>query len=529
MANHFDVIVIGSGFGGAVVACRLAEKGMKVLVLERGRRWEVKDYPRKPGDAWLYDATAPEKRNGWLDFRFFPNMVVAMGAGVGGGSLHFANVSAIPPKQRFDAGWPPEITYNELLPYYQKVGQMLNVQKIPFNQLTQRYHLMKEAAEKLGYADRLERIDITVAFDPDLDPNRPDPMNPKWSKKFTNAQGLEQGYCIHLGNCVVGCEVKAKNTLDLNYIPAAEKRGAEVRPMHVVKYLKPENNRYRVYFDCLENGRRISGSVTADKVVLAANSIGSTEILLRCRDDYKTLPKISRMLGQDWSCNGNFLTPAFYKDRAISPTHGPSITAVIPFLDGVIDGERFTIEEGGLPNFFGNYLKTLMAEGIKNRSYRKYKVVLDALSKLVSPDDPLDNIMPWFANGVDAGNGRLSLGRVWYAPFKKRLKLDWKLERSEKVFNTIVDMHKRLAEATGGKPWLSPTWTLFKDLITPHPLGGCKMGTSPENGVVDHRGQVFGYPNLYVACGAIIPQAIGLNPSRTIAAVAERVAALMEK
>src|SRR6185503_2654877 len=129
MPNNFDVIVIGSGFGGAVTACRLAEKGQRVLILERGRRWDPKGYPREPSDPWLYDQNNPEKQNGWLDFNLIGDakMTVVTGAGVGGGSLVYANVSAIPPEHTFEQGWPPEITFPDLLPHYQTVGKMLGV------------------------------------------------------------------------------------------------------------------------------------------------------------------------------------------------------------------------------------------------------------------------------------------------------------------------------------------------------------------------------------------------------------------
>ncbi len=141
--------------------------------------------------------------------------------------------------------------------------------------------------------------------------------------------------------------------------------------------------------------------------------------------------------------------------------------------------------------------------------------------------DPLGNLMPWFAQGIDAADGRLYLGRYWYAPWRRRLKLDWEIDRSEPVIKAIVDMHKRLAAATRGKTWVPPTWSILKNLVTPHPLGGCNMGTTAANGVVDQRGEVFGYPGLYVADGAIVPEAVGLNPSKTIAALAERIAELI--
>jgi cholesterol oxidase len=528
MPDMFDFIVIGSGFGGAVTACRLAEKGGKVLILERGRRWEVKDFPREPGDAWIYDPDEPHKQNGWLDFRIYDDMTIVVGAGVGGGSLHYANVSIMPPKQVFAKGWPPEITYDELKPYYDKVGLMLGVQTIPENQLTQRYKLVQEAAEKLGYGGRFRPVPLAVTFDPEWHYGLADPFNERHSKPWINDQGLEQGTCVHLGNCDLGCPVKAKNTLDLNYIARAEKCGAEVRPLHIVKFLEPEDGAYRVHFDRLEGGRRIPGIEVTRRVILAAGSLGSTEILLRCRDQYKTLPHLSRFLGYNWSSNGDFLTPAFYDDRKISPSQGPTISCAIDFLDGSVGDAQFFIEDGGLPDMLGNYLEEKAKGGIKKFRNRKYKILLKAIGEVLRMRDPLGHTMPWFAQGIDAADGRLYLGRPWYAPWKRKLKLNWDIDRSEAVINAIVNMHKRLAEATGGKPWVSPTWTILKNLITPHPLGGCNMGTTIDNGVVDHRGAVFGCPDLYVADGAIVPEAVGLNPSRTIAAVAERVAHLID-
>jgi cholesterol oxidase len=135
--------------------------------------------------------------------------------------------------------------------------------------------------------------------------------------------------------------------------------------------------------------------------------------------------------------------------------------------------------------------------------------------------------MPWFAQGRDAGDGTLMLRRRWRLFGTKRLHLDWDIARSKPTIDAIVDMHKRLAEATDGRPLVPPTWTWAKNLVTPHPLGGCNMGPSPERGVVDHKGEVFGYKNLYVVDGAIIPEAIGANPSKSIGALAERAAALI--
>ncbi|MDB5813012.1 MAG: choA [Rhodocyclales bacterium] len=522
--NNYDVIIIGSGFGGAVNACRLAEAGLKVLVLERGRRWTPESYPRGEGDAWMWDQSRPQSCNGWIDLRIMDDMTVAQGAGVGGGSLIYANISVEAKQDTFKSCWPEQITYEELKPYYERVGKMLDVQTLPENQLTERYKLMKEGAEKLGYGDRFRPLPLAVSFSQEFSYDRPDPFNDAHSVKFTNQFGVEQGTCVHCGNCDIGCQVKAKNTLDLNYIARAEQLGADVRPLHMVYNISQDRGRYMVHFHRIENGELVPGFETAERVILAAGSLGSTELLLRARDQYRTLPDLSSFLGRNWSSNGDFLTPSTYANREISPTHGPTITCAIDFLDGAVNGKEFFVEDGGFPNVLRDFLQA-GAKGAK----AKHRVLIKWLENLSGVKDPLGSVMPWFGQSMDASNGKLYLGRTWYAPWRRQLKLDWDVTRSEATVQAMVDMHIKLSEATGGDASVPFTWTLLKNLVTPHPLGGCSMGTTAEDGVVNHAGEVFGYPGLYVADGAIVPRAVGLNPSRTIAALAERIAGLIVK
>src|SRR5262245_42657071 len=202
----FDAIVIGSGFGGAVTACRLAESGRRVLVLERGRRWDPTTFPRRATDHWLWDQRHPEQRPGWLDIRIFPNMTVAQGAGVGGGSLVYANISCEAPARVFEVGWPPEITYSELKPHYDRVKTFMNVKKVPDGQWTPRMFLMKEAADQLGYAGRFEQLELAVTFDENWT-YHDFARGTAASVPRTNAQGATQGTCVHLGNCDIGCDV----------------------------------------------------------------------------------------------------------------------------------------------------------------------------------------------------------------------------------------------------------------------------------------------------------------------------------
>jgi cholesterol oxidase len=527
MSNEwFDVAVIGSGFGGAVMACRLAERGQRVVVLERGRRWQVEEYPREPGDAWLWDENCPERLNGWAELGFYDDMAVARGAGVGGGSLIYASVSIVPPKERFEQGWPAAISYDELLPYYERVGRMLGVQPLPANQLSRRYHLMREAADNNGLGGRFRPVELAVTFDPQWHYGLDDPFNDNKSRAWVNEQGQQQGTCVHCGNCDAGCQVRAKNTLDLNYIPQAEQHGAEVRALHRVWRITPrDGGGYRIDVEKLQDGRRQRAALNARRVVLAAGSMGSTELLLRCRDQYKTLPALSRRLGYGWSPNGDFITPSVH-EREVSASQGPTISSAIDMLDGGYREAQLFVEDGGFPDLIGNFLE----QQLKRRWFplrSRFGLLFNALGRRVRARDPLDNVMLWFGQAVDAADGRLYLGRTWYAPWRRRLKLNWDIARSEATMEAMAELHTDLSRASGGIPFIPPTWSLARNLITPHPLGGCAMGESVDDAVVDHLGRVFGYEGLYVVDGAILPQALGLNPSRTIAALAERAAEKM--
>ena len=525
MSDRFDVIVVGSGFGGAIAAGRLAEGGARVLVLERGRRWTKDQYPRKSTDSWIYQHTRPDKHNGWLDLRFFRRMIVVLGAGVGGGSLCYSSVVMEANPELFDTGWPPEITYNELRPYYDKVGDMLKVRSIPPGQQTARGRLLREAAEKLGYGDRFTSVPLALSFDDDWNYDLDDPLGHHHSKEYVNQQGQRQGTCIHLGNCDIGCDVDAKNTLDLNYVPLAESHGAEVRPLHMVRRIERDGSGYRVVFDRIEDGRLIAGSESAERVVLAAGSIGTTELLLRCRDQYGTLPKVSRRLGQGWSPNANFLTPDRYSDgNRVMQGIGPTISAGLEFMDGSVNGQRFYIEDDGFPNTLYNALRARLASPV----YRPLAWLLRRhLRRGVDEGNPTRNMMIWLGEGIDAADGELRMRRRFLVPWKKDIDLKWRVAASREVADAIVEMHKRLSEAAGGRISVPLYWRLLKGMVSVHPLGGCAMGHSAANGVVDHTGAVFGYDNLFVSDGAILPTAVGRNPSMTIGALGERVADFM--
>lgn len=524
----FDAIVVGSGFGGAVTAARLAEAGWKVLVLERGRRWLPEMMPRGPDDDWFFDVNEPHKQNGWVDLRWFGDMSVAMGAGVGGGSLIYGNVSIVPPPETFAKHWPAEITHAGLQPYYQTVGKVLNIQEIPEDQVPPRYNAMKKGAEAIGASARFRKVPLAVTFDPGWKRSDPDPYGDDKSHTFINAQGREQGTCNHCGFCCTGCKLKAKNTLDLNYLAIAEDHGADIRPLHMISSVEKVDGGFRVHGMRINDKEQVPVSFTAKKVILSAGSLGSTEILLRSRDEQKFLPGISPVLGEGWSSNGDFLTFSTHKEK-MDPTHGPTISCAIDFLEGDgYEGARIFIEDGALGDIPKAYMTRALFAARRWLDLRWYKRMITHVLHWLGNYSSASHTIAWFAQSVDASNGRLTLAGSWFSPGRKQLHLDWDVRASERSFEKVNALQTRLANANNAKHVMTPvTWTLLRDLTTPHPLGGCRMADSAEHGVVDHRGEVFGYPGLHVADAAIIPFALGINPSRTIAALAERNVALM--
>jgi cholesterol oxidase len=507
-----DVVIIGSGFGGAVAAYRLAATGRSVVVLERGRDWSKTKTPQRPRE-YLYSSRMPHRFNGWLDIRFLDQMVVATGAGVGGGSLIYANVCVDAPDRVFYSGWPSQITAARMQKYYGEVAEVLKPQEVPVGQINPRMALLGRAAEAMGVAPRYRSLPLAVAFDE----RAPDMGGEPW--RYPKV--YESGTCVHCGDCVIGCAHGAKRTLDKNYLAMAQ--GATIQPLSMVTHIsKDPNGAWRVHYLDVTEGRRRKRQIVGKIVILAAGSIGSTEILLRSRDEFRTLKQLPRALGRGWSPNGDFLTLARYPNRKqplLEPTKGPTIGSVIDLLDGVdlpdddvigYDG-RIYVEDGGLPNFGAHLLKSWKsAGGLKQRLYEKASDLTD-----------FSDMIPWFGQSIDAADGEFSL-RSKYVFWRARSRLDWNPQRSVSALDTFNDVHVAMTLATGGEPMPLATWRRLRMLVTPHPLGGCNMAAAAGAGVTTDRGEVFGHRNLFVMDGAVIPRAIGRNPSKTIAALAER-------
>ncbi|MPY91071.1 MAG: NAD(P)-binding protein [Luteitalea sp.] len=518
MATDFDAAIVGSGFGGAVAACRLAEAGYRVVMLERGRRWHRQDYPSISRKNWIWNELDPVRDHGWLDIRHFGTIATIAGAGVGGGSLHFANVVIDAQPDLFDEGWPSEITFAGLAPYYQKVSDVLEPRKIPSNQFSNRTKLLKEAATNAGFGAQYDEVELAVTFNDDYAYDASREPRAGDSIERPNADGVQQGFCVHLGQCDLGCPVDARNTVAVNYIPRAERHQADVRPLHVVRSVEGLGDGYRIHFDRIDNGGLRPGSLTARIVVAAAGSIGSTELLLRCRDQHRTLRHISSTLGTRWSSNGNYLSPAVHRGRKVYPGRGPTITAGIRFFGAnTHNGQHVMIEDGGVPDLLDEYRDELSnPRGDANR----FGGLLRALYRVLERE-PVEELMPWFAQGRDIPSGTFRLQRRFLGLLGRDvLRLSWDPSNARQVLDAIHELHRTLAGTTGGRILLQPP----DAPITPHPLGGCPMAESATDGVVDHRGEVFGHHNLYVADGSILPRPVGHNPSKTIAALSERIA-----
>lgn len=508
-----DVVIIGSGFGGAVAARRLAPTGRRVVVLERGRDWSESKTPQRFRD-YLYSSRMPHLLNGWLDLRVLDQMVVATGAGVGGGSLIYANVCVNAEPSYFHTGWPSQITPDEMAPYYELVGDMLTPQHVPPGQVNPRMTLLEKAAGELGWGLKHKSLPLAVTFDQTVT----DTGGVPWRDPGAYAPGT----CVHCGNCVIGCENDAKNTLDKNYLKEAiEDHGAEIWPLSMVTHIEEgPGGGWRVHYLKVDERRgRRKRQIVGKIVIVAAGSIGSTEILLRSRDGFRTLNNLPRSLGRGWSPNGDFLTLARYKNARLEPTKGPTIGATIDLLGGVdlpdddmigSDGRIF-VEDGGLPNFGAHLLNPWKHKrGLRGALYRKASGLTE-----------FSDMIPWFGQSIDAADGEFAL-RNPLMFWRARTRLNWNPQRSVSALDTFNDVHVAMTLATGGEPMPSWTWKRLRMLVTPHPLGGCNMAAAAGAGVTDHKGEVFGYKNLFVMDGAVIPRAIGRNPSKTIAAVAER-------
>jgi cholesterol oxidase len=515
MKRRYEAIVIGTGFGGAVSACRLAQAGIDVGVLERGRRYPMNGFPRDWSNVmngWLW-----EKNQGLFDVKPISDVFVVQSAGYGGGSLIYANVHLRPPPEAFARDWPEGYSRQALDPYYDLVAYMLDVKPISASQplgLPPKTRIMSQIAERLGRAEQFCYPNLAVNFS---EPNRPS----------LNKFGVTQNGCNHCGECDIGCNIHAKNTLDLNYLALAERAGADVTTQCEVFKIEPLAAGYRIHYRDHRND--VVGQTEADSVFLCAGAVNTTELLLRCRDEYRTLGDLSPRLGHRYSGNGDFLAFAFDTREKFQPSVGPTITTGIVYdRPNGNDDTWFIFQEGGHPREIARLLQWLNPRdrpkhqselgGVPMLEGTLAREIVRVGREMLGDSGPLgDDVAVFLAMGRDRANGRISL-----TPVTRLLRIQWDVPSNLPLYSAEARLSMDVAKELGGQIAYNPFWKVLHQPVAVHNLGGCVMGDDPIEGVTDAYGEVYGYPSMYVMDGAALPAATGTNPSHTIAAVAER-------
>lgn len=546
--EHVDAVVVGSGFGGSVAAYRLAEAGKSVVLLERGQPYPPGSFPRSPAEMgrafWDPDAGL----HGMFDVWRFKGCDSVVSSGLGGGSLIYANVLLRKDEHWFsnshpdgtDEPWP--ISRADLDPHYGTVEKMMGATPYPLDQVpfddTPKTHAMQDAAAELGLECTLPPLAVSFAGQPGGTPALSLPIA---DPSYGNIHGVGRRTCRLCGECDIGCNEGAKNSLDHTYLSAAAHHGADIRTSHEVKALRPRaGGGYEVdyvHHDDLtaKKSRPPVQTITCDRLILGAGTYGTTFLLLKSRDAF---PGLSDALGTRFSGNGDLLTFLLRatdrnRVRPLNASRGPVITTAIRLpdeLDGVPGAGRGAyIEDGGYPGF-----TDWIVDGfdIGNDFERAVKFLWDRFTDLFrdAPDTNLSkeiseligdgaltvSSLPLLGMGRDTADGRLHLK-------DGRLAADWTAETSEELFNRVRKTMQGIADVLGADYADNPMW-FRKRIITVHPLGGAPMGAHPGEGVCDAFGEVFGFPGLYIADGAAMPGPVGPNPSLTIAAQADRLA-----
>lgn len=531
MAASYDVVVIGSGYGGAVMAARLAA-GRRLAVLERGREWMPADFPDTLAGA-LAQFRSSLVPLGLYDYRTGSTMDVFSGNGLGGTSLVNANVIVPADRDVFDT-WPSairaDVAGGKLDTWEARVRGVLAGDSITDNDALRKHWFHRSTTQARA------RAGAATSFAP-----LPLAVNLHKYDNVPNAQGVAQALCTHCGDCVSGCKVGAKNTLDVNYLPLAKAAGAEIYSRIEVDWLEHlADGRWRVhYISRPATGGTFTGTVDAGSVVLAAGSLGSTQILLRSRSHGVAL---SNALGTRFSANGDLL--GFGYDVSVqtnsagfglgSPLDGekrvgPTITAMADYRRGAPSlSQRYILEDGAVPRALVDAVRLAMplSAGPFLDFLQQERETKDLL--YLRSDGALNHAMVYLGIGHDSASGKVALDAngcaqvVWPGvtsePFVARLRAEMGAHAA--TFGGRYVDYPRTNPLFGGA------------LTTVHPLGGCPMSERAEDGVVNADGQVWNpsagsttpYANLRVVDGAIAPSSIGVNPLLTIAALAERAA-----
>ena len=520
LKRRYDIIVVGSGYGGGVTASRLSRAGKRVAVLERGREIPTGQFPQKFSE--LKDefqvrgkSFSTGSEQAIYDVRLGKDMHVLVACGLGGGSLVNAGVSLVPDRRVFtDDAWPGQIAQDGTLEEgYRRAEQWLRPASDPRAREMTKFKVLEQASQAIGAAPVAPRI--AVSFEDN-----------------TNPAGIFQAACTRCGDCCGGCNVGSKNTVALTYLPDAARHGAEIFTGFKVSHVRKEGDgSWHVVARAIgpERGEAAEVVIEAPVVVLAAGTLGSTEILLRSREAGLSL---SDRLGHRFSANGDIIAFGYGAKstvNAVGVGHPPkveglevgaSVSGQLELRDAETLANELNVQEGALPSAFASVLPVLFVPNGR---------LLGALSSLINGvyKGPFAHLQTFFAVSHDSASGRFRLE-------DGQLALAWPDAKDEPVYARLDEILSKLVTASGGSYVKNPLagTVMGHQPATAHPLGGCGMGRDRSDGVVDHKCRVFSgaagagaadvHEGLYVIDGAVIPRSLGVNPLLTITALSER-------
>ena len=554
MNEQFDAVIIGSGFGGSVMAYRLAEAGFKVCILERGKVYPPGSFPRSPHEMKNNFWDPSEGLYGMYNVWSFRDIGALVSSGLGGGSLIYGNILIRKDEKWFvkedinNDGyeyWP--VTRKDLDPHYDQVEEILNAQRYPFEHEpynnTPKTKEFKAAAEELGLEFYHPKQSITFK-NKGKDPVPGEPI----CGGEQNIHNKMRFTCRLCGECNFGCNFGSKNTLDYNYLTMAEKNGAVIRSLCEVKGFKPNDKKgYEVNY--IEHNTEIKSNsnnnlqklnkISCTFLIVSAGTLGSTFLMLK---NSKSFPKISSKMGSRFGGNGDILGIALNSRkessngdsnlREINPGYGPVITSAVRVKDALEGGtgRGYYIQDGGYPEFINwmiqgiesptqasSFIKFLKLYIYGLLGINKDSDISSEITQLLAGSEKTYTSLPLLGMGRDIPDGIMKLRD------QNHLDIDWNMKTSKEFFNDVRGTMKEVAYKFNADFMDNPLWYLRRG-ITVHPLGGCPMGRNEKEGVVDSNGEVFNYPGLYISDGSIMPGPVGPNPSLTIAALSNRFA-----
>ncbi|MDP3969149.1 MAG: GMC family oxidoreductase [Nocardioides sp.] len=521
--THYDVLVVGSGFGGSVAALRLTEKGYKVGVLEAGARFEDEDFPVTSFDVQKYLFRPEVGCYGIQRIDALKDCLILSGAGVGGGSLVYANTLYEPLAPFYeDKSWRHITNWREeLAPFYDQAKRMLGVVENPLR--TAADEVMEKVAQDMGVGDTFHPTPVGVFFG-----GPQDHADEQVADPYFGGAGPDRNPCRACGECMTGCRHNAKNTLVKNYLYLAEQQGAKVHALTTVTRIAPrQGGGYDVdvrYTKAKVSRKAVRRTLTADQVVLAASALGTQRLLHRMKTDGH-LPGISDRLGHLSRTNSESILGAIAPDTKVDYSQGIAITSSFhPDGDTHVEPVRYGKGSNAM-----SLLTTVLTDG--DGPVPRWRTWLRGMWKERRNVAELYDMKHWSERTVIALVMQTIDNSITVFPKRNPVTRRWTLSSRQghgipnptwiPVANETI---RRIADLIGGTPG-GTIGEPFNRPLTAHFIGGCTIGDSVETGVVDAYQRVYGHPGLHVADGSAISANLGVNPSLTITAQAERAMA----